>query len=221
MSRTNSSIVPGFCPMGCGATLILTVGGQLICNGDDCLNSFAAAEILGDPETEHVVEISETDFTILHPLRERLDNALLACELHSFLAQLDEPPVEPGSYHATGSGSSWALQPIGKPTPAPVFRHAAYGVEITVLGEDAEYIAARGHPTDMRFTAAANWLARNVQGMVNAAGDRDGTFEDFADDIIRVWAIAVPPDPDCEWAVKWAGVTEHTTGAFPLTVWEA
>lgn len=108
----NDSAVPGYCPMGCGQTLFRAAGGYITCSYIDCPRPDAAADVLGDKETEHVVEFSEYDFTIRHPLRERLDDALMTCALHVHVALLDGPPVKPGRYRARGSGSAWTWEPI-------------------------------------------------------------------------------------------------------------
>jgi len=94
--------VQGYCPMGCGQTLHLTSGGTIACRHSSCPRRYAAAEVLYDEETEHVVELGETTFTVRHPLRERLDDALMTCQLHEYLAQLDGPPAPPGRYRVTG-----------------------------------------------------------------------------------------------------------------------
>lgn len=52
--------VGGYCPMGCGQTLV----------------------VLADPEVEHVVRLDETEFSLQHPLRERLQGRLLDCGMH-------------------------------------------------------------------------------------------------------------------------------------------
>lgn len=92
--------VPGFCPMGCGETLIIGPGGRLFCGLVDCTRPTAAHEILADGETEHVVQFSRDTFTVRHPLRERLDDALMTCQVHEHIAGLDGPPVPLGLYRA-------------------------------------------------------------------------------------------------------------------------
>ncbi len=37
---------------------------------------------------------------VRHPLRERLDDALMACKLHEHIASLAGPPVRPGRYRS-------------------------------------------------------------------------------------------------------------------------
>ncbi len=94
-------LVAGQCPMGCGEQLILGEGRQLWCCHSKCPRPTAAAEILADTETEHVVTVTmDGQFTIRHPLHERLGDALMACDLHVLLASQDGPLLEPGQHRA-------------------------------------------------------------------------------------------------------------------------
>lgn len=86
--------------MGCRDGLILAEGGRIWCGNLLCPVPDAAAQILDDAEAEHVVTFTADGFTIRHPLRERLDDALMRCELHAFLAGLGTPPFGPGRYRA-------------------------------------------------------------------------------------------------------------------------
>jgi Family of unknown function (DUF6085) len=94
----DSAPVAGYCPMGCGATLFLGSAGWVTCSDLECPVPDAVATLLEDPETEHIVQLGPTEFTIKHPLRERLDDALMSCELHAWLASRSGPPVKPGRY---------------------------------------------------------------------------------------------------------------------------
>lgn len=87
--------VAGHCPMGCGETLYLGEGGSVVC-ASNCPRPNAVTEILADPETGHVVEVTEDGWRGLHPLRERLDGELLSCDLSQ--AMLDGLPPPPGRY---------------------------------------------------------------------------------------------------------------------------
>lgn len=95
--------VKGYCPMGCGDTLFLADGGYITCSWHQCPNPTAACDILEDREHEHVVRIDDNAFTVRHPLRERLNDEMLTCELHNWLASLPGPPMRPGRYRATRS----------------------------------------------------------------------------------------------------------------------
>jgi hypothetical protein len=92
--------------MGCGERLIIGEGGVLWCASLLCPRPDAAAEILADGEAEHIVSWAGDGFTIRHPLRERLDDALLRCELHLHCGWLlgDGSGPEPGTYRVRGQG---------------------------------------------------------------------------------------------------------------------
>lgn len=91
--------VMGFCPMGCGATLFLGEGGHVTCSFVECPAPDAVDRLLADRDTEHIVRFDEQGFSMQHPLRERLDGALLDCTLHARLRAEPEMPVpEPGVY---------------------------------------------------------------------------------------------------------------------------
>lgn len=93
-----SARVQGHCPMGCGETLFLGSGGYVTCSFSTCPRPDAVADLLDDHETEHIVELGESGFTVRHPLRERLDDALMQCDLHAYIASLPGPPSKPGRY---------------------------------------------------------------------------------------------------------------------------
>lgn len=71
--------------------------------------------ILEDRETEHVLNIQPHDFSILHPLRERLDQELLKCDLHWHLVSLPGPPVTPGRYRALLVDGQWRWEEVEQP----------------------------------------------------------------------------------------------------------
>lgn len=94
--------------MGCGRTLFLDDEGFIACLSAGCPRPDAAAAILADCEIAHVVVLDEDAFTIRHPLRERLDDALMECVLHEYIASLAGPPESPGRYRVLPDGISWA-----------------------------------------------------------------------------------------------------------------
>lgn len=93
-----SEKVQGFCPMGCGETLFLGSGGYVTCSWIDCPNPTAVSDILANQETEHIVLIGAGDFSLQHPLRERLNGELFNCALHEYLESLTGPPRARGRY---------------------------------------------------------------------------------------------------------------------------
>lgn len=106
--------------MGCGETLELD-GARIHCQDFACPNPEAAHLILDNPHIEnHEVLVSEFDFTIKHPLSERIEDELFECPLHSHLTSLGGAPVALGHYHVyqvttTLNGEPWtywAYEPI-------------------------------------------------------------------------------------------------------------
>lgn len=109
--------IRGFCPMGCGQSLYLDEGFmRVVCMSLECPRDTAVDEILADPETGHLAKIGSRDFSLVHPLRERLDQDLLHCELNQYLTELGGPPVEPGRYRVTQSTApdTWAWEDLGQ-----------------------------------------------------------------------------------------------------------
>ena len=94
--------VAGYCPMGCGQTLYLD-DGRIYCRSPQCPRGDAVSDLLADAETNHIVWLRDEDFTIRHPLRERLGDELLNCQLHADLAQWG-PPLNPGKYRVPRDG---------------------------------------------------------------------------------------------------------------------
>lgn len=86
------------------------------CDSGDCPRPDAAADILraGGIEREHVVTLVPSGFTVMHPLRERLGDALIECGLHAHLARR-RPAAIPGRYQVTWRGDPeravWAPLP--------------------------------------------------------------------------------------------------------------
>lgn len=100
-------LVRGTCP-SCGATsgaLFVDDEENIICSSVGCPNPMAVTELLEDREIEHVVLVSAGGWTIRHPLRERIGDELLRCDLGSWLhehhTRRNGPPVRPGRYRVT------------------------------------------------------------------------------------------------------------------------
>lgn len=107
-------LIDGFCPM-CGSQTLyaeeMRVVNRIICIGDDCPDPQATHRILSDSSTDHLVTFTGSGFTIRHPLRERIDDALMDCELHLHLMSMPGPPEgRPGVFQISGEGGNWALQ---------------------------------------------------------------------------------------------------------------
>lgn len=106
-------IIPGNCPMGCGATLRLNRY-QIECSNRNCADRDAVAKLLADSESEHVISVTEEDgFTVKHPLRERIDDGLFACRLlDEFLETYEGRPITMGHHRVTRDGSGWKLEKL-------------------------------------------------------------------------------------------------------------
>lgn len=96
--------VQGFCPVCGWESLVLMAEGHVTCCRLDCPRPDAVTEILSEKETGHIVWLRDDDFTIRHPLRERLGDELLTCRLHADLAE-DGPPLPPGKYRVPTGGT--------------------------------------------------------------------------------------------------------------------
>lgn len=102
--------VDGYCPMGCGRTLFRDSDARITCHHVACPDPAAVATILGDRETDHVVQLTPTAFTVRHPLRERLGDALMACDVHDHVANLSTVARVPGRYRVAGPGPLWTWE---------------------------------------------------------------------------------------------------------------
>jgi hypothetical protein len=92
--------------MGCGPSLVLHAelgSGRLVCVDPLCPRPTAAAEILADASTGHVVQVEDHGWACAHPLRERLDGALIDdCEFARWMDMQGGRPVPVGR---------WLVQP--------------------------------------------------------------------------------------------------------------
>lgn len=109
-NRLSTDTIRGHCP-ACGwASLFVGEGGYLTCSRLECPQPDAAHRILADRETEHIVQFDDDGFTIRHPLRERLDDELMRCDLHQHCARLPGPPSVVGRYRAMKRDGEWLFQ---------------------------------------------------------------------------------------------------------------
>jgi hypothetical protein len=110
--------IRGYCPACGGTSLFIAAGGHITCSRIDCTEPDAADRILDDRETQHIVTLGEGDFTIRHPLIERVDDRLMECRLHSDLVELSGPPRQPGRYRVypkDNNGPSISLDDVRHP----------------------------------------------------------------------------------------------------------
>jgi hypothetical protein len=92
--------IAGFCPFGCGETLVVADGGHIVCNAQDCDNPTAVDQLLHLP-LDHFVYFTEQGFTVEHTLKERITGTMASCDLQRDLITLAGMPVlEPGRYRA-------------------------------------------------------------------------------------------------------------------------
>lgn len=85
---TPETWINGYCPM-CGKQhLYLQPGGLIVCKSmgePECPNRVAVTALLSNGETEHIVDLTESGWTIKHPLRERIADDLFSCAFHQRL----------------------------------------------------------------------------------------------------------------------------------------
>lgn len=103
--------VAGYCP-ACGGVLAVDETGVITCTERACPDALAAHKILGESETEHLVEIDDHGFHVKHPLRERIDNALLTCEVLTSLQQHVPESHSRGTFRVKLAGLGVALEAV-------------------------------------------------------------------------------------------------------------
>ncbi len=108
------------CP-ACGEYGVLYRGfqGRITCSGEKCPDAGAVHNLLNDPQImEHLVRVTDHGWTIRHPLRERIGDALFACDLGNHLTgqRAKNPDLSPGVYRLDSSprGRVWHLTPVGE-----------------------------------------------------------------------------------------------------------
>lgn len=99
-------ILDAYCP-ACGTQKLHLMQADVIhCLAPGCPDPDAAHKILSDPETRDIVEFTDEDFRILHPLRERIGGSLFDCPVNRACQEMDGPPrdaagkITPGRYRA-------------------------------------------------------------------------------------------------------------------------
>lgn len=101
--------VAGFCPMGCGESLSVALGGHIVCGNPECSYPSAVHDILKDRETEHIVVADEDGFSVMHPLRERINRFQLECGVCGQLVEHQEDYL-PGRYRIYADGTCERLE---------------------------------------------------------------------------------------------------------------
>lgn len=104
-------MIEGFCPVCGGQTLgvvqaSVSFPAKVECTNINCTNIYAVAQILAVDEINHVVHFHDQGFSIRHPLRERIDDELLRCNLHNYLAEF--APNELGFEYEVGTFRAWS-----------------------------------------------------------------------------------------------------------------
>ena len=103
-----SARVKGHCP-ACGQDGLMVVSGSLLCTAVGCPMPTAAARLLEDRETQHVVTVTEDGrWTIRHPLYERIGRLLTTCDLTAVLHA--STPLAPATYRAVPLPGGWMFE---------------------------------------------------------------------------------------------------------------
>jgi hypothetical protein len=109
--------VHGYCPMGCGESLLVDPDGRVVCCAADCPRSDAVAVLLAEVEAEHLVLVEQDGYTVQHPLRERLEGALFRCSVFAEASEgARQRRAEPGTYrvqHGPGEALYWEYLETG------------------------------------------------------------------------------------------------------------
>jgi hypothetical protein len=88
------------------------MGGHITCSHLECPRPTAVDELLQDKDVDHIVHFEGNGFTVRHPILERLDDQLLDCKLHLWIADT-WPDVPPGRYRAVpGIFDPWNFLPV-------------------------------------------------------------------------------------------------------------
>jgi Family of unknown function (DUF6085) len=114
-----TDIRQAYCPMGCGETLHLMPSGLIHCLAPGCPRPDAAATILGDKETEHILRLEDNSWNAVHPLRERINGALLGCDIGEAAEWAHEEDMK-GLFRVTRQADGWYfsnLEVFNEPSP--------------------------------------------------------------------------------------------------------
>lgn len=105
--------VKGQCP-SCGRrTLRLMYDGAIACTNSECPRPRAVEELLDEAYIlDHIVELRRHDFTLKHPMVERLGGRLFNCPAGEWLSRSDGAPHALGKYRMTRSDPGWRFEAI-------------------------------------------------------------------------------------------------------------
>jgi hypothetical protein len=78
-------MVKGICP-ACGTANLVLHDDKVRCEKSGCPRPDTVWMLLSDTEVEHIVRVNKHDFTVRHPLRERVGTELLDCLMHAMVA---------------------------------------------------------------------------------------------------------------------------------------
>lgn len=103
-------MINGYCPQGCGETLDVNAAGNVMCVNATCPEPYTIADILQDPETEHIITCYSDSWSMKHPLRERLNDELLTCAAGEEVSETAYL-MDIGTYRLSG-GPDWVWEHI-------------------------------------------------------------------------------------------------------------
>lgn len=108
--RREASEVRGQCPMGCGTTLFLGVGGHVTCSLLGCPRPGAADELLSHDDDHFAVFTEPDEMRVEHPPRELLEGVIDACTAGAYLRRFYGAPMKPGRYRLGATPDGWTFQ---------------------------------------------------------------------------------------------------------------
>jgi hypothetical protein len=93
--------INGYCPGGCGPTLVLDGAGDVWCRAATCPRPYAVRDLISIDRVDHEVEFTTDGFALHHPTRERIDGEYQDCVILRELMSHITPPCGPGRYRVT------------------------------------------------------------------------------------------------------------------------
>lgn len=99
--------VEGRCPSCEKEELALSSSGEIYCVDKACARPKAVTEILKNASTKHIVKLTSYNFSVQHPLIERLEDGVFECELVKELTYSSNPPKPTGVYQVVRTSTGW------------------------------------------------------------------------------------------------------------------